>query len=334
MPEYEEWKESLGGSSKGWKIKYYKGLGTSTSAEAKEYFATIDRHRKEFVWEGPEDDQAIELAFSKKRVEDRKVWCAHACTKWNRTGATVDYAQSAVSAHAFNVRMYGGGSGGLSHILACVREKLLPVFPGRHSLPSSQPPFMPQPFVHHQSSTHPCYTPPTTWSLNAPTFPAPRFTSPTKTWLSAYVPGTFLDMEGDTLTYAEFVNKELILYSRADLERSIPSAMDGLKPGQRKILFASFKKKLHKEEVKVRTHAHSAVVCVCMCVCVCVCVCKGGEEMECNGSWNILSSERAGCDFNVWLGWPQDRCNDICYARQAAGNRRRSRLSAPWTKTA
>jgi DNA topoisomerase-2 len=33
----------------------------------------------------------------------------------------------------------------------------------------------------------------------------------------------------------------------ADLERSIPSMVDGLKPGQRKILFASFKKKLVRE---------------------------------------------------------------------------------------
>jgi DNA topoisomerase II len=45
--------------------------------------------------------------------------------------------------------------------------------------------------------------------------------------------------------------QELILFSRADLERSIPSVMDGLKPGQRKILFSCFKKKLYKEEVKV-----------------------------------------------------------------------------------
>ena len=52
MPEYESWKDSLGGSTKGWRIKYYKGLGTSTSAEAKEYFAAIDRHRKQFVWNG------------------------------------------------------------------------------------------------------------------------------------------------------------------------------------------------------------------------------------------------------------------------------------------
>ena len=53
MPEYEEWKESLGvGGTKGWDIKYYKGLGTSTNDEAREYFANIEGNRKEFVWTG------------------------------------------------------------------------------------------------------------------------------------------------------------------------------------------------------------------------------------------------------------------------------------------
>ena len=32
--DYEKWKERNGGAA-GWKIKYYKGLGTSTSLEAK-----------------------------------------------------------------------------------------------------------------------------------------------------------------------------------------------------------------------------------------------------------------------------------------------------------
>lgn len=49
LPEYEAWKEAAG---PGWSIKYYKGLGTSTEAEAKDYFAAIDSHRKAFVWEG------------------------------------------------------------------------------------------------------------------------------------------------------------------------------------------------------------------------------------------------------------------------------------------
>lgn len=33
LPQYEEWRESTGNAGKGWRIKYYKGLGTSTSAE-------------------------------------------------------------------------------------------------------------------------------------------------------------------------------------------------------------------------------------------------------------------------------------------------------------
>lgn len=41
--------------------------------------------------------------------------------------------------------------------------------------------------------------------------------------------------------------QELILFSRADLERSIPNMVDGLKVGQRKILFACFKRNLRKE---------------------------------------------------------------------------------------
>jgi DNA topoisomerase-2 len=48
----------------------------------------------------------------------------------------------------------------------------------------------------------------------------------------------------------DFINKELILFSMADNIRSIPSVIDGFKPGQRKVLFASFKKKI-KDEIKV-----------------------------------------------------------------------------------
>ena len=33
LPEYEAWKEATGNDAKGWSIKYYKGLGTSTSSE-------------------------------------------------------------------------------------------------------------------------------------------------------------------------------------------------------------------------------------------------------------------------------------------------------------
>ncbi|KAK6933820.1 DNA topoisomerase, type IIA, domain A [Dillenia turbinata] len=139
MPEYESWKESLGGNASGWSIKYYKGLGTSTSKEGKEYFNDLGKHKKDFVWKDEQDGEAIELAFSKKKIEARK------------------------------------------------------------------------------------------------------------NWLRQFEPGTFLDQREKLIKYSDFVNKELILFSMADLQRSIPSMVDGLKPGQRKILFCSFKRNFVKE---------------------------------------------------------------------------------------
>lgn len=53
-----------------------------------------------------------------------------------------------------------------------------------------------------------------------------------KDWLESYDPAeTFVDHLATHLRYADFVNKELILFSVADCVRSIPSMCDGLKPG-------------------------------------------------------------------------------------------------------
>lgn len=43
-----------------------------------------------------------------------------------------------------------------------------------------------------------------------------------------------------TVTYKDFVNKELVLFSNMDNERSIASAIDGLKPGSRKVIIKIF----------------------------------------------------------------------------------------------
>ncbi len=44
------------------KYKFYiSGLGTSTSKEAKEYFADMEKHRITFKYSGAEDDAAITL---------------------------------------------------------------------------------------------------------------------------------------------------------------------------------------------------------------------------------------------------------------------------------
>ncbi|EPS40613.1 hypothetical protein H072_5511 [Dactylellina haptotyla CBS 200.50] len=144
LPEYEEWKES--NVEKGWETKYYKGLGTSSSAEAKEYFSDLDKHLKEFHSMQLEERGLIDMVFSKKKVEERKEW------------------------------------------------------------------------------------------------------------LRQFRPGIYLDHSIEKISYDDFINKELILFSMADNIRSIPSVIDGLKPGQRKVLFGCFKKKLTKE-IKVQSLA-------------------------------------------------------------------------------
>ncbi|KXT01938.1 hypothetical protein AC578_2560 [Pseudocercospora eumusae] len=69
-----------------------------------------------------------------------------------------------------------------------------------------------------------------------------------KTWLQNFVPGTYLDMSGtEEITYDDFINKELILFSMADNQRSIPSVIDGLKPGQRKVMYTCFRRNMKKD---------------------------------------------------------------------------------------
>ena len=68
--DYEEWRKS--DESRGWKVKYYKGLGTSTRDEAKEYFKNINVVK--YSYTGKESDTSIELAFNKQQADDRKEW--------------------------------------------------------------------------------------------------------------------------------------------------------------------------------------------------------------------------------------------------------------------
>ncbi|XP_073319240.1 DNA topoisomerase 2-beta isoform X1 [Pagrus major] len=159
IPEFDEWKKQTD-NYKTWHIKYYKGLGTSTSKEAKEYFADMEKHRITFRYSGAEDDAAITLAFSKKKTDDRKEWL---------TNFMEDRRQR---------RMHG----------------------------------LPEQYLYGTQARH--------------------------------------------LSYNDFINKELILFSNSDNERSIPSLVDGLKPGQRKVLFTCMKRN-DKREVKVAQLAGS-----------------------------------------------------------------------------
>ena len=70
-----------------------------------------------------------------------------------------------------------------------------------------------------------------------------------KNWITAFAAteadvSSLMDYTVKRVPYADFIDKELILFSIADCERSIPSVVDGLKPGQRKIMFSCFKRNL------------------------------------------------------------------------------------------
>jgi DNA topoisomerase-2 len=139
--EYETWKNSLSEHElKSWNIKYYKGLGTSTGKEFREYFEK--KKTVGFEYKGKNSDDTIDMVFNKKRADDRKEW------------------------------------------------------------------------------------------------------------LGEYNRESFLDTNDKMVSYEEFINKELIHFSKYDCDRSIPNLMDGLKISLRKILYSAFKKNL-TTEIKV-----------------------------------------------------------------------------------
>ena len=136
--DYEQWKQKT--DIQRWKIKYYKGLGTSTSQEAKEYFRQLGDIKIEYHMD-TKSDQSMLLAFQKTYTDARKEWIKEG----TRRKETLGPAQL-VSVH-------------------------------------------------------------------------------------------------------EFVYKDLIWFSMADNERSIPSVIDGLKPSQRKVVYAC--RKRQNTEIKV-----------------------------------------------------------------------------------
>jgi DNA topoisomerase-2 len=69
---YKIWKEKTKDNYL-WKIKYYKGLGTSTSKEAGEYFKNLESNKINLIRDNKSNIDIL-LAFSKEKVNDRKLW--------------------------------------------------------------------------------------------------------------------------------------------------------------------------------------------------------------------------------------------------------------------
>ena len=70
LTDYRAWQEGTKDYKK-WSVKYYKGLGTSSANEAREYFKSLKISNYHFT---EESNQTMELAFSKQRTDERKEW--------------------------------------------------------------------------------------------------------------------------------------------------------------------------------------------------------------------------------------------------------------------
>ena len=90
--EYDAWKLTSEGSASGWKTKYYKGLGTSTPAEAREWFENL--HDIKYLYDD-KTDASMELAFSKSKADERKTWLSKYDMKafLNPKGKEVGYTE-------------------------------------------------------------------------------------------------------------------------------------------------------------------------------------------------------------------------------------------------
>ena len=73
--EYKLWKDKTTDNIN-WKIKYYKGLGTSTAKEAGDYFTNIKINTIDLI-NSKEGNKDILLAFSKDKINDRKLWLSN-----------------------------------------------------------------------------------------------------------------------------------------------------------------------------------------------------------------------------------------------------------------
>nr|GFB73443.1 DNA topoisomerase 2 [Tanacetum cinerariifolium] len=73
--------------------------------------------------------------------------------------------------------------------------------------------------------------------------------------------GADIDPKEKHIRCRDFINKRLIIFSRADNQRSIPSVVDGFKPDQRKILLCAFRNPdevIGVSQLSGSVYAHSA----------------------------------------------------------------------------
>jgi DNA topoisomerase-2 len=96
LPEYRAWEQGTT-DSRQWSTKYLKGLGTSTAAEAREYFKDIANAQVSYT--APDAGactRSIQLAFDKRLATERKAWLMR-----YDPNAVIEQAQKAIDIPMF-----------------------------------------------------------------------------------------------------------------------------------------------------------------------------------------------------------------------------------------
>ena len=94
LDDYRKWIEE--NKSKGLRTKYYKGLGTSSATEAKEYFKDLKSNRIKYTFKEDRDLPIIARTFDKDQADQRKEWIKEALRNkkdidYNKKSVQVDY---------------------------------------------------------------------------------------------------------------------------------------------------------------------------------------------------------------------------------------------------
>lgn len=89
---FEKWASENKDNNTKYRAKYYKGLGTSKTEEAKEYFKNLDKNQVIYTWDHNRDIEAIKLAFDDSRENDRKTWIADSIKRMTEKGSLIDYS--------------------------------------------------------------------------------------------------------------------------------------------------------------------------------------------------------------------------------------------------
>lgn len=255
IPEFDAWKKGVDMSK--WNSKYYKGLATSDEKEAKESFQDFEANLIAFKWEeqNVDDIDANEMLRLKQTLEAKSEVTSGVVTKESKsptpeeddevvedagdagdTGDTGDAGDAETDEAGQNSDTAGDADTNSAESQISTREK------GDSEITEDDDD-TDNDFQYVKSRSH---------AAIVKAFDMSR-ANERKIWLKDFNPEDAIQYKRGMgeITYTDFIDKDLRIFSTDDVVRSIPSMIDGLKPSQRMILYGCFRRGRNSADSKV-----------------------------------------------------------------------------------